>query len=149
MASCELSVRESTVKSLEVVFAYQAEQLIRNIGNKLNLSKKATKSLIKEFVKTKPIEVEIVQDNIKCRGRRKTALKITERCRAKVANGEQCSRKKKGVNDYCGIHLRKSNSENGLQYGVVDISASSDEHNNKHTKKKSSKHTQRGCGAGC
>lgn len=139
MASCELSVRESTVKSLEVIFAYQADQLIRNIGNKLNLSKNEIKSLIKEFVKTKPIEVEIVKDNIKCRGRRKIALKITERCRAKVANGEQCSRKKKGNGDYCGIHLRKYNSDNGLQYGVVDITTYDN-----NTKQKLSKHSKNG-----
>ena len=40
---------------------------------------------------------------------------ISERCIAKRANGEQCSRRKRGDSSYCGTHIK------GVPHGVVSM----------------------------
>tara|TARA_B100001123_G_C15314446_1_gene1025611 strand:- start:2123 stop:2725 length:603 start_codon:yes stop_codon:yes gene_type:complete len=114
-----IAVSETTVRSLQIIFAYQGKQLIRKIGKKMNWDDKEINNLIKEFINTNELRIELVTNGKKTRGRRSVELEASERCIALTASGEQCSRKRKD-DHYCGIHLRKSKSEDGLQFGVVE-----------------------------
>ncbi len=44
----------------------------------------------------------------------KNAVKMCEQCIAKRANGEQCTRKRKEENEYCGTHIK------GIPHGVIE-----------------------------
>jgi hypothetical protein len=47
------------------------------------------------------------------RRRVKNAVTLSDRCCAKRASGEQCTRRKKDENEYCGTHLK------GTPHGIV------------------------------
>jgi hypothetical protein len=49
------------------------------------------------------------------RKRVKNAVVLSDRCCAKRANGEQCTRKKKDQDEYCGTHLK------GTPHGIIEI----------------------------
>jgi len=131
MNTC-VSVRESTIKSLQIIFAYQGQQLIRKIGQKKGWDKQEINAMIKEFINSENLEVKIVSDTHTKRGRKNLDLKSSERCIALTANGDQCSRRRNTSDSnpkykyYCGIHLRKVKSENGLCYGTVTKSSTNE-----------------------
>jgi hypothetical protein len=52
------------------------------------------------------------------RKRVKNVVHLQDRCCAKKANGDQCTRQKKGENNFCGTHLK------GTQYGICDLNVS-------------------------
>jgi hypothetical protein len=49
------------------------------------------------------------------RKRVKNIVPFCDRCSAKRANGEQCTRRKKEEDEYCGTHMK------GTPHGVVDL----------------------------
>ena len=57
---------------------------------------------------------ELNKDDFLKRTRIKSNVCLTERCCAKRANGEQCTRRKKVDDEYCGTHMK------GLPHGIVD-----------------------------
>ena len=58
------------------------------------------------------------KDDFKKRKRVKNQVPQFERCAAKRANCEQCTRRKKDDSDFCGTHVK------GTPHGVVDIQSS-------------------------
>jgi len=56
------------------------------------------------------------KDDLMKRRRVKNAVNLFERCCAKRATGEQCTRKKKDGIDYCGTHQK------GTPHGIVEVS---------------------------
>ena len=58
------------------------------------------------------------KDDFKKRKRVKNQVPQFERCAAKRANCEQCTRRKKDDSDFCGTHVK------GTPHGVVDIQTS-------------------------
>lgn len=73
--------------------------------------------IIKHINSLKPI-VFTKEDFMK-RKRTKNCVTLVERCMAKRANGEQCSRRKKDGSDYCGTHIK------GLPHGIVSTETTS------------------------
>ena len=67
--------------------------------------------IIKCINSIKPI-VFTKEDFMK-RKRSKNSVTLADRCMAKRANGEQCSRRKKEGCEYCGTHIK------GLPHGVI------------------------------
>ena len=57
----------------------------------------------------------LTKDDVSKRKRIKNAIPCSNRCIAKRANGEQCTRKQKEGHDYCGTHVK------GIPHGVVTI----------------------------
>ncbi len=53
------------------------------------------------------------ENDFKKKKRVRNVVKCDERCKAKRANGEQCTRRKKN-NDYCGTHMK------GLPHGEIN-----------------------------
>jgi len=115
-----VAIRESTIHSLQVIFAYQGQQLIKKIGKKMGWDDKEIKSLVSEFINKKTMEVSIISNDAvkRTRGGKKD-LVYEDRCRAKISSGKQCSRHRRDGVKFCGIHLRKSKTDNGLEYGIV------------------------------
>ena len=58
--------------------------------------------------------IQITKDDLKKRTRTKTLIATFERCCALRSNHEQCTRKSKKGETYCGTHIK------GRPYGVLD-----------------------------
>ena len=80
--------------------------------SELNLSAKATAEL-RQYIYNFP-ELNIGKDDFAKRKRTKNTIPAYERCNAKRANGEQCTRKKKGENSLCGTHIK------GTPHGTIE-----------------------------
>jgi hypothetical protein len=78
---------------------------IRNKINELNLDDKVAQNDLLEFVYDYQRLVLSKDDMIK-RKRIKNSIPINNRCSAKRANGEQCTRRKKDDGDFCGTHVK-------------------------------------------
>jgi len=59
-------------------------------------------------------KIEFSQDDFMKRKRVKNVVPIFDRCCAKRANGEQCTRRKRVEETYCGTHMK------GVPHGIVD-----------------------------
>ena len=80
------------------------------IGRKI--SETGSISEVQNFIQEYPILVLKEGDYTK-RKRVKTNVPLYEKCMAKCANGDQCSRRKNKDVDYCGTHIK------GCPHGVV------------------------------
>ena len=58
--------------------------------------------------------LSFVKEDFQKRKRVKNFVPIFDRCCAKRASGEQCTRKKKEDSDYCGTHMK------GTPHGIMD-----------------------------
>jgi hypothetical protein len=59
--------------------------------------------------------LNLTKDDFAKRKRVKNSVPYCDRCGAKRANGEQCTRRKKEGDEYCGTHMK------GTPHGVVDM----------------------------
>ena len=57
---------------------------------------------------------ELTKEDFMKRKRVKNMVPVYERCCAKRANGQQCTRRKKDGEDFCGTHVK------GTPYGIVE-----------------------------
>lgn len=57
----------------------------------------------------------LTKDDFMKRKRVKNVVPYCDRCGAKRASGEQCTRRKKEGDEYCGTHMK------GTPHGVVDV----------------------------
>ena len=76
--------------------------IINIIDNETELDTEL-RNRISSLIKNIP-ETNLIKDDFVKRKRCKSCIPIYLRCNAMRANGEQCSRKKKGELDYCGTH---------------------------------------------
>jgi len=58
--------------------------------------------------------IEFSQDDFMKRKRVKNVVPMFDRCCAKRASGEQCTRRKRVEEEYCGTHMK------GVPHGVID-----------------------------
>lgn len=58
--------------------------------------------------------ISLSKDDFSKRKRNKNVVAVSLRCCAQRANGEQCTRRKKEGEEYCGTHIK------GTPYGVVN-----------------------------
>jgi len=58
--------------------------------------------------------ISLLKEDFQKRKRVKNSIPIQIRCCAKRANGEQCTRRKKGENEFCGTHCK------GIPYGKIE-----------------------------
>jgi len=68
--------------------------------------------VIKCINSIKPLK--IVKEDLLKRKRTRNNVSLSDRCCACRANGEQCSRRKKDGNDFCGTHIK------GTPHGVIE-----------------------------
>jgi len=58
--------------------------------------------------------LNLTKEDFMKRKRVKNAVNLSDRCCAKRANGEQCTRRKKEQDEYCGTHMK------GTPHGIID-----------------------------
>lgn len=85
---------------------------IRDKATQLGLKNEQTNHLI-QFIYDYD-RLNFVKDDFLKRKRVKNVVPFFDRCCAKRANGEQCTRRKKVDDEYCGTHMK------GLPHGIVD-----------------------------
>ena len=68
---------------------------------------------LKEIINQYP-ELVLTNQDFKKRMRVKNQIPVTERCYAKRADGEQCTRRKKNIH-FCGTHMK------GIPHGSINI----------------------------
>ena len=59
--------------------------------------------------------LSLLKDDLVKRKRIKNTIPVNNRCNAKRANGEQCTRRRKDSCDYCGTHVK------GTPHGFIQI----------------------------
>ena len=82
-------------------------------NNEVEFSGKYTKSDFLQFIFDYD-QITLSKEDFTKRKRVKNVVAIQLRCCAKRANGEQCTRRKKDDNDFCGTHIK------GIPYGKID-----------------------------
>ena len=84
---------------------------MRSLINNLDIHKDYKTTLMEFLYNYK--RLEITKENITKRKRVKNVLPVNDRCIACRANGEQCTRRRKDENEYCGTHVKNR------PYGVI------------------------------
>ena len=69
--------------------------------------------------------INIDKTDFQKRKRVKNIVPFCDRCKAKRANGEQCSRRRRDDSDFCGTHIK------GIPHGKIDQSGSESTDNKK------------------
>ena len=67
----------------------------------------------------------LTKDDFMKRKRVKNAVVLSDRCCAKRANGEQCTRRKKDEDKYCGTHMK------GTPHGIIEAGVQDKQTNQK------------------
>jgi hypothetical protein len=99
---------QQIVNLLEVTDASTKDELMRAVDNtKLQCNSMA--GFVYNYEK-----LRLGKDDFMKRKRIKSVVPIYERCCAKRANGEQCTRRKKDGETYCGTHIK------GTPHSIVD-----------------------------
>jgi hypothetical protein len=101
-------------KKAETYIAEIKNELIKKVSE---LKNDNTEDKINDIIiylnSTRPME--ITKEDFMKRKRTKNSVSLSDRCIAKRANGEQCSRRKKSNCSYCGTHIK------GVPHGVVNL----------------------------
>ena len=87
---------------------------IRTKINSLNLDNKIIQNDLLEYVYDYQ-RLVISKDDIVKRKRIKNSIPLDNRCNAKRANGEQCTRRRKDNCEFCGTHIK------GTPHGYYQI----------------------------
>ena len=99
---------QEIVNSLEIHDASTRDELMKaNYSTKLQCNSMA--GFVYNYEK-----LRLVKDDFMKRKRVKSVVPMYERCSAKRANGEQCTRRKKDDEAYCGTHIK------GTPHSIID-----------------------------
>ena len=86
---------------------------IKNKINELNFEDKTKTAKLIEYIYEYE-KISLTKDDFVKRKRLKNSIPNMNRCAAKLANGEQCTRRRKPDCEYCGTHYK------GLPNGLMD-----------------------------
>lgn len=98
------------------VYVTAFKDSIREQSGVLGLSQNAQVDKLLQYVYDYE-RLVFTKDDFQKRKRVKNFVPIFDRCSAKRANNEQCTRRKKGGCEYCGTHVK------GTPHGVVDLTS--------------------------
>jgi len=102
---------ENRVNRIVETYFTDFKDEMRNLINKMDFHNDY-KTTLMEFLYNYN-KLEITKENITKRKREKNVLPVNDRCVACRANGEQCTRRRKEENEYCGTHVKNR------PYGVI------------------------------
>lgn len=91
---------------------------LREKFNDMSLDNKISDNLIKYIYNYERLVID--KEDFCKRKRAKNTVPSCERCSGRRANGEQCTRRRKKDNEFCGTHLK------GIPNGKVDSSNSNE-----------------------
>lgn len=102
-------------KQIEAYLVQLKTQISEKI-TKLNFEEKQKISELVEFIyEYKRLQLE--KEDVVKRKRVKNVIPNANRCIGKLANGSQCTRRKKKDNDFCGTHVK------GIPNGCIQLDA--------------------------
>jgi len=78
---------------------------VRNKVNELSFEQKPLVNELLEFIYDYE-RLSLIKDDLIKRKRIKNSIPVNNRCNAKRANGEQCTRRRKNKCEYCGTHMK-------------------------------------------
>jgi hypothetical protein len=87
---------------------------IRNKVSELNIDEKTKVNDLLEYVYDYQ-RLTIMKEDLVKRKRIKNSIPVNNRCGAKRANGEQCTRRRKDESEYCGTHMK------GIPHGCLNV----------------------------
>ena len=92
--------------------------------NNVNISDDTGRDKTNEFIEhiSDFPTIQLTKDDFKRRTRIKTVIPNYERCCALKLNGDQCTRKNKDKQNFCGTHIK------GLPYGKVNDAPTKENH---------------------
>tara|TARA_B110000285_G_scaffold234962_1_gene313928 strand:+ start:2802 stop:3290 length:489 start_codon:yes stop_codon:yes gene_type:complete len=102
---------ENRINRLVEIYFIDFKDDMRNLINNTDINND-NKTTLLEFLYNYE-KLEITKENITKRKRVKNVLPVNDRCVACRANGEQCTRRRKDTNEYCGTHVKNR------PYGVI------------------------------
>jgi len=102
-------------KKLEV-YVTSFKDSIRNKINEVNLEDKSKVNDLLEYIYDYQ-RLVLTKDDLIKRKRIKNSIPISNRCNAKRANGEQCTRRRKDECEFCGTHVK------GTPHGYVNLNS--------------------------
>jgi hypothetical protein len=105
-------------KKIENYTTLLKNDISHKIGE-LSFSEKNKINELLEFVFEYP-RLSITKEDVSKRKRVKNAIPDLNRCNAKRANGEQCTRRRKDDVEFCGTHMK------GVPHGLIAISQSTE-----------------------
>ena len=92
---------------------------IKETINTLELDEQKAENMLKFIYDYERLSID--KSDLQKRKRVKNVVPTFERCRAKRANGEQCTRRKKTSHQLCGTHIK------GTPHGMIELSEKVDE----------------------
>jgi len=92
---------------------------VRNKVNELSFEQKPLVNELLEFIYDYE-RLSLIKDDLIKRKRIKNSIPVNNRCNAKRANGEQCTRRRKNKCEYCGTHMK------GTPHGFFQIDENND-----------------------
>lgn len=98
-------------KKIEL-FVSQLKEDVKEKVTQMGLTKNEDMNTILQFIFDYE-RLELKKEDFMKRKRVKNAVNLFDRCCANRASGEQCTRRKKEENEYCGTHLK------GTPHGIV------------------------------
>ena len=99
-------------KKLETYFSKLKDD-VKDKVTQLGMSNSHDVSQLLQFIYDYD-RLSLTKEDFMKRKRVKNAVHLSERCCAKRANGEQCTRRKKEQDEYCGTHMK------GTPHGVTE-----------------------------
>jgi hypothetical protein len=115
---CKYTIRQYTIitkrKSIDM-----EKRVIQHVQNQIEMFKKELhEKMLSEDVNiidfVNAFQISLTKEDFMKRKRVKNTVPYYERCQAKRANGDRCSRRKKGEEDFCGTHSKSQ------PHGVVN-----------------------------
>ncbi len=104
------------IEEYTINFNTSLETYIETLANITEDNKK----MISQFLEQYP-KLHLTKEDFQRRKRVKNVVPFHDRCCAKRANGERCTRRKKEGSDYCGTHCK------GQPHGVITEEPPKDE----------------------
>jgi len=107
-------MRDKIKAAMEAIGSHLLENKVDFLSGQINT---IFKNLIQEMYELN--SVNLSEDDFMKRKRAKNIVPFYDRCRAKRANGEQCTRRKKDGIEYCGTHSK--GTPHGILEGEIDV----------------------------
>lgn len=86
---------------------------VKNKINQLGITNDTEVSQLLQYIYDYE-RISLTKEDFMKRKRVKNTVNLSERCCAKRANGEQCTRRKKDEDKYCGTHMK------GTPHGIIE-----------------------------
>ena len=102
-------------KKVELYFS-QLKENIRNKMTEIDMLKMEEGNQLLQYIYDYD-RLNLNKEDFMKRKRVKNSVVLSDRCCAKRANGDQCTRRRKDEDEYCGTHMK------GTPHGIIEVGA--------------------------